>query len=338
MPVLGLTDQNASFPLLGTIHKGSPKKKAMVKNKRTGQMEEKEIQGNDLEYFRFEVADKKNDLAVEEKWVRKFGAEPTSIPFLLLYDDPDQAFDVWMKEYKANNDLLRKCDGETQCQWLTPKGEYSFRPKPCEKANGGSCQCTLSGELRVVIPELSSLKYIKVLTHSKWDVIDISRQLRMVYQSLGRLVGIPFLLRRSPRKISAPMGEKRGRVTKSLLSVEVHPNAAEKVLDVIEQRAFASLTGVQEQPLLLPETLAIEPETVDVEPVTPVRSYADLQAIREQLGWSKEQVVSFLSDNFGVTLPTQLTDQQYESALEDLRLIASRPIPAEVIADADIPL
>jgi hypothetical protein len=134
------------------------------------------------------------------------------------------------------------------------------------------------------------------------------------------------------------MGEKRGRVTKSLLSVEVHPNAAEKVLDVIEQRAFASLTGVQEQPLLLPETLAIEPETVDVEPVTPVRSYADLQAIREQLGWSKEQVVSFLSDNFGVTLPTQLTDQQYESALEDLRLIASRPIPAEVIADADIPL
>lgn len=329
MPITGLTDQGASFPFLGTIRKGSPKQK-----KANGQ----EIQGKDLDYFRLDVADKKNNLAMESKWVSVFGAEPTAIPFMLVDDDPDQAFEAWMKEYKGNEDLLRKCDGVNQCQWLTPQGKYSFQPKPCEKANGGNCKCTHSGELRIVVPDLGVMGFLKVLTHSKWDILDISKQLQMVYQSAGRLRGIPFLLRRSPRKIAAPMGDKRGRVTKSLLSVEVHPDVAGKVLNAIEQRAFASLTGVQEQPLLMPETLAIEPATVDVEPIAPTRSYVDLQAIREQLGWSKEQVITFLHENFGVGLPSQLTEQQYSAALEDLRLIASRPIPAEVISDADIPL
>jgi hypothetical protein len=312
MPITGLTDQGASFPFLGTIRKGSPKQKNAAG---------KEIQGKDLDYFRFDVADK-NNTALEPLWLKSFGAEPKSISVLLLDDDPDQAFDAWMKEYQGNHVLKRKCDGEFQHQWLTPQNEYSFTPKPCEKAGGGNCNCVKSAELRVVLPDLKAMGFFKVLTHSTWDILSISQQLRMVYQSAGRLRGIPFLLRRSPREIFANYGGKKSRVTKSLLSIEVHPNVAGQVLSAIEQRAFASLTGAQEQPLLLPETLAITPETVDVEvlPPTPTRSLADLQEVREKLGWTKEQVSGFLFDNFKVKLPTQLSDEQYSKAVNDLRL------------------
>lgn len=327
MPITGLTDQGASFPFLGTIRKGSPKQKNS-----TG----KEIQGKDLDYFRLDVADK-NNTVLDQLWVNAFGAEPKTISVLLLDDDPDQAFDAWMKEYQGNHVLKRKCDGQFQRQWLTPQNEYSFTPKPCEKAGGGNCNCVKSAELRVVIPDLKAMGFFKVLTHSTWDILSLSQQLRMVYQSAGRLRGIPFLLRRSPREIFANYGGKKSRVTKSLLSIEVHPNVAGQVLSAIEQQAFMSLAGTQsEPPLLLPETLVIEPETIDVEPVAPVRSFTELQEVRELLGWTKEQIVGFLSSNFGVNLPTQLTDEQYSKAVNDLRLkVAEVPVPT--VSSEEIP-
>ena len=170
----------------------------------------------------------------------------------------------------------------------------------------------------------------------------------MVYQSAGRLRGIPFLLRRSFREIFANYGGKKSRVTKSLLSIEVHPNVAGQVLSAIEQQAFMSLAGSQqsEPPLLLPETLAMEPEPIDVEPVAPVRFFTELQEVREKLGWTKKQVASFLSENFGVNLPTLLTDEQYQKAVNDLQLkvvelsapVTPNPVPAPILATPPAPV
>jgi hypothetical protein len=245
MPIIGLTDQGASFPFLGTIRMGSPKKKNAK-----GQ----EIQGNDLDYFRLDLGNKPNP-KIERRWLEAFGKEPKEISVLLLDDDPDKAFDAWFKEYQGNAVLKRKCDGENQQQWLNQFSTYSFNPIPCVKVSGGECKCVKSAELRVVIPNLGAMGFFKVLTHSTWDILSISQQLQMIYQSAGKLKGIPFLLRRSPREIFANYQGKKNRVTKSLLSIEVHPDVASRVLGAIEAQAFLSLeSGIQNQPLL-PEAL-----------------------------------------------------------------------------------
>lgn len=249
MPIIGLTDQPASFPLLGTIRKGGPKQKNAAG---------KEIQGQDLDYFRLDLGSKPNP-KIERRWVESFGKEPKEISILLLDDDPNKAFDAWFKEYKGNAVMVRKCDGEMQRQWLTPHNVYSFSPKPCEKQKNGVCNCVKSAELRVVIPNLGAMGFFKVLTHSTWDIISISQQLQMIYQSAGRLKGIPFLLKRSPREIFANYQGKKNRVTKSLLSIEVHPDVADRVLGAIEARAFLSLEGspteITTQPLLPEQTV-----------------------------------------------------------------------------------
>jgi hypothetical protein len=247
MPIIGLTDQPASFPLLGVIRKGGPKQKNAAGN---------EIQGQDLDYFRIDLGNKPNP-KIERRWLESFGKEPKEISVLLLDDDPNKAFDAWFKEYQGNAVLRRKCDGEMQRQWLTQQNVYSFTPKPCEKVRNGECKCVKSAELRVVIPNLGAMGFFKVLTHSTWDILSISQQLQMIYQSAGKLKGIPFLLKRTPREIFANYQGKKNRVTKSLLSIEVHPDVASRVLGAIEAQAFLSLEG-HESPQLLPEAIAAE--------------------------------------------------------------------------------
>ena len=132
MGIIGLTDQGASFPFMGTIRKGGKKKK---------NASGKEIQGDDLTYFRLDLGENPEKEAklshnvleqlnnertlIREKWHNAFGEEPAQFTCLLLHDNPDDAFDAWLKEYNSKG-LVRKCDGEKQCQWLTEKNTYSF--------------------------------------------------------------------------------------------------------------------------------------------------------------------------------------------------------------------
>jgi hypothetical protein len=259
-----------------------------------------------------------------------------------LSNDVDRVFDAWLKEYKGKT-LIHKCDGTTQHQWLTPINTYSIDPKPCEKLAGGSCNCKETGMLFVAISALGVAGYFRVLTHSKNDIVDLSCQLRMIKKiKQGNLFGTPLLLSRSSRSIATNYNGKRGQTVKSLLSIEIHPDVAVGVLEKMKDQALETPSISEEIALtedVLPEEFG-SPE-VDVEHVAPVRSYAELQALREKLGWSKEDVIDFLVPNYQVHLPSQLTDDQYESLLNDLRVLASRPTPAPVVqtipAD-DIPL
>jgi hypothetical protein len=354
MGIIGLTDQGASFPFLGTIRKGGKKKKAMVKGK------EKEIQGDDLNYFRLDLGGKINP-ELEERWISAFGKEPTQFSCLLLHETPDQAFDAWYKEYTSNHVLTKKCDGQNQCQWLTEKNSYSFTPKPCQRNSNNPCECSQSAELRVVIPDLGVMGFFKLLTHSKWDILSLSQQLNMVYLSAGKLTGIPFLVKRQPREIFANYNERKNKVTKSLLSIEVHPDVAGRVLKIIEQKAFSIMEGTPNiqptiqgtshaTPLLMPQNYSPDDQSDDDDDILEIKSITEsttfshdlslLENAMKAIDWSDLRLLGYIKTTFNVGRIDQLNPNQFIELLGFLGKIARNTVkpvvPTEVVSN-DLP-
>jgi hypothetical protein len=339
MPIIGLTDQGASFPNIGKIRKGSPKQK---------NSKGEQIQGKDLDYFRLDLGEDNNSnpplqgipskTEIMQLWEQKFGKEPKAIPFYLLDDEPDVAFQAWFKEYKTNQELIHKCDGQTQHQWVTPQGTYCFTQKPCEKAVGRECKCTKTGEMRIVIPELGLMGFFTVLTHSTWDILTISQNLQMIYNMAGRLKGVKLLLRRTPRKVTVPYNGKKHLATKSLLSVEIHPAIASRLLNAVELQTFAAIEGTQ-APMLPPNLLPFDEEE-EPEIVEMATNFSELAKVREALGWDKGKVSNWLSQNYGVPLPNQLTLSQYNEAITQLNALIVPVVDAVVVPTNldDIPL
>jgi len=346
MGMIGLTDQGASFPFLGTIRKGGKKEKNAK-----GQ----EIQGKDLNYFRLDLGEK-HDPELEKAWFSAFGKEPTQFSCLLLHESTDEAFDAWWKEYASNRVLTKKCNGKIQCQWLTEKNTYSFEPKPCQKDSNNPCKCTPSAELRVVIPDLGVMGFFKLLTHSKWDILSLSQQLNMVYLSAGKLTGIPFLVKRQPREIFANYNNQKHKVTKSLLSIEVHPDVAGRVLKIIEQKAFSVMEGSSNTqptiqgtshatPLLMPQNYSPDDQfddddILEVESTTETKTYPHnmslLKTAREAIKWSSEDVVAYIKPKYNVIHPDFLTHEQFSELLAYLqkieREIATPVVETEVVS------
>lgn len=240
MPIIGLTDKAARLPRLGIIHKGGKK----VGNK----------PGSDLDYFRLESPDKE----VMALWGKVYGAEPRQLSCLIPSTTTEDAFPCWLEEWNASG-LLRRCDGQQQAIWLAKSNRYNNAPIPCLQSNDTPCNCKQVGRLQVVLPEINRMGYFEVQTHSKWDIMTLSSNLLAVELSLGRLSGIPFLLKREIRSVSTTIGDKKTRVNKSLLSIEVHPNVASKIVAAVEHRVHKELGFLPQelQPALMPS-----PETI----------------------------------------------------------------------------
>jgi fido (protein-threonine AMPylation protein) len=100
------------------------------------------------------------------------------------------------------------------------------------------------GKLYIVIPELKRLGYIEVLTHSKWDIIELHRNLQAVYNFAGDLRTVPFILSRSPREIKIPLNGRRVKQIKHLLNIEINPNYTQQV---IEQKELKRIEQSYEQ-------------------------------------------------------------------------------------------
>lgn len=222
MAIKGLTDKQARFPKIGTIRKGSPKQEGKI--------------GRDLTYFRFDTQD--SDAA--QAFVQAYGKEPREINVMLPYQQTEQVFPSWMEEWAASS-LIRRCDGEQQCLYLnSDRKSYSKKPIQCAAPQ---CNCKPVGRLTVVIPELRRLGYVEVLTHSKFDILGLTENLVAIEQASGDLRGIPFVLSRTRRSISVPMGEKRVRQDKWLLSIEASPEWSHRMIQQLEARAMPALQG-----------------------------------------------------------------------------------------------
>ena len=94
--------------------------------------------------------------------------------------------------------------------------------------------------LKIIVPELARAAYMTVLTTSINDIVNISQQLA-AFQELnnGQIAGIPFVLRRRPKKISRP-GEngQRVRVEKWLLTIEADPEWVRAKLTQVKRLAL----------------------------------------------------------------------------------------------------
>lgn len=202
MPIIGLTDRGAAFPRIGTLRKGGAK----VSDRQPGP---------DLkDHFRLETSDPE----VAAAFTHAYGEKPNGIRVMLPYQTVAENFDTWQEEWVASS-LKHRCDSRTCVRWLTKDGTYSDTPKPCP---GG---CKPAGRLVVWIPELQRAGVILVPTTSIHDIIELQANLDAAQAMRGDLRGIPFILRRAPRKISTPDKDgKRRRMEKWLLSIEPAPD------------------------------------------------------------------------------------------------------------------
>jgi hypothetical protein len=200
VPIKGLTDGAPTFPKLGDIRKGAKKTRP-------------DRPGQDLDHFRAVFPEEEAEAAA--RFFEEYGDEPKELNIILPFHEIDRVFETWQEEYTAGA-LIHRCDGETTTLWRDEGGTLHHEPKACP---GG---CVPVGRLKVIIPELRRLAYVVVHTTSKWDLDELSRNLRALQQLTGgQIAGIPLVLKRRPRNVSTPGKDgKRVRRVKSLLAIE----------------------------------------------------------------------------------------------------------------------
>lgn len=267
MPIKNLTDNVIpQFPQIGKLRKGGEKTPKGF--------------GPELDHWRF-TSERPE---VEKAFYDFYKSEPRTIQVYLPYATPEEAFDTWCEVWNASS-LVHRCDGENMTIWL--EGDtYKRGSKPCDNGQhkDGDPLNDAIGRLSVIIPvlwEVGYIGYVTMETHSKNDIINISRALEATYQArqsneLG-LRGILFSLRRVPEKISVPgFGQnagKRSKVQKYLVKIE--PAADWVMMQLEGARNMQMLSDGTETKLLAepspepqpqPEQTAVEGEVVDDEP------------------------------------------------------------------------
>lgn len=225
MPIPGLRDeQNLSFPKIGDIRKGAPKKE-------NGQV------GPDLTYFRY-VPVTGEELA-EARFHEVYKDEPRAINVLLPFDEISRNFETFMERHTAG---ALQCRGDIEggkcLMWRDKAGKMQHVPKDCPTPICEGCKET--GRLKIIIPELQRLGYVTVHTTSIWDIIELTRNLGALRKLTGNgLKGIPLVLKRRPRSISTPWKNgKRARRGKWLLSIEADQRWVKAQLEAMEMAAL----------------------------------------------------------------------------------------------------
>lgn len=270
MLIRGLTDRGMSFPEIGRIRKGAPKTEKRP--------------GPDLTYFRV-VFDEREVDAIEA-FARAYPEEPRELNVLLPFADVTSNWDAWYEAHLAGS-MVHRCDGHRVWYELDLKtGEPSVRNGKPEKYHDpavpiftykprGSQEvkevhCTRVGRLRVIIPELKRLAFLTFITHSFYDILNITEQLNALHSFQGELTGIPLVLKRRPVQISWPSGKgvtKRTRSERWLVSIEANPQWTALKLDAV-QRERITMLQLQPRELMAPQgapTNGDEPEVDETE-------------------------------------------------------------------------
>jgi len=284
MPIKGLSDRGLAFPEIGQIRKGAAKDPA------------KNMPGHDLTYFRAEFDEKETEAAATFK--KYYGDQPNEIRVILPFNEIERMWDPWLEAYTAGR-MIARSDGERFIYLVDTKtGEIvvkngldingQIHPYTDGMTVGNDYQnkpikCKPVGRLKVIIPELARAAYMTVMTTSIHDIANISNQLA-AFQELnnGQIAGIPFVLRRRPKKVSRPEGNKRVRTEKWLLSIEADPEWVKAKLMQVKHLALpgngfkdetepeltsAQATQVEYEPEEPDEDIPSEPEMSAPEPV-----------------------------------------------------------------------
>jgi hypothetical protein len=250
MPIKNLTDEiEAGMPRIGKLRKGA---------KKPGPNEI----GKDLTYFRFDCGD---DPQLTAAFEAAYGLKPRVINVFLPYDTIEDNFPTWREE-RGKHSLIHRCDGETMVLWQDEQGLYHREPKRCPYADlpdgDPNRKCVEKGTLHIIIPELMVVQwgYIEVRTGSKWDCIELSRNLAEVRNRAhqislmkGQTVTmqfVPCILRRGPRMTSCPVNGKRILQEKWLLTLEIEPEYFQNVLKATKLFALPMQVPQLEAPII----------------------------------------------------------------------------------------
>src|SRR4030043_1370870 len=262
MPIKGLSDRGLAFPEIGQIRKGAPK------------IEGKNRPGTDLKYFRVTFDEKETEAV--QIFEKRYGKEPNEIHVILPFNEIDKMWEAWLEAYTAGR-MVARSDGEYFVYLVDTKtGEVLVKNGLDKKGNkmpytdkqvvgkdykGNEIKCKPVGRLKVIVPELARAAYMTVLTTSINDIAYISDKWS-AFQELnsGTIAGIPFVLRRRPKKISRP-GEngQRIRVEKWLLSIEADPTWVRAKLSQVKRLALPG-NGLEHEEIVESTLIEVEDE------------------------------------------------------------------------------
>lgn len=298
MPIKGLTDRGASFPIIGTIRKGK------IEHVKTKTREyDKPV---DLEYFRVEFDEREQQTAA---LFRSFyGDEPDAINVVLPFASVIDNFDAFDEAY-VKRGLVFRGDGERvlyERDGITDEvivSSSSDEMRTYKRGEAVGHYVTGNGEKKPIVPKpIGRLKvmldapmpprlaYLVAKTGSTYDIGNLTEQLNALskYGERG-LVGIPLVLRRRPVEIAAPIGEggSRVRVTKWLLSIEASPEW------VMKRRAIAAAESLPQLPpgVVEGEVRVLEAPSIEDEDESFIEQAAD-EATDEVRGVDLEKPVN----------------------------------------------
>ena len=145
------------------------------------------------------------------------GPEPRELTIMLPSDDAHQIFPQNLAWFGSNG---LKCTGNMEeAERLNPEtGDWETRACPCEQYKSDANpkgQCTESGILVVILPDVSMGGTYQIRTGSYHSVVDINSGLEFVRALIGRISMVPLKLRRVARETHND-GKKQTHYTLSL--------------------------------------------------------------------------------------------------------------------------
>jgi len=240
----------------------------------------------------------------------------------ILYAINPQSGEIIVRDGQAITDCKSK-DGEFE------KGDYMTCPGMSHDTYTRCQHCKPNAILVVLLRDVPRLAYYQIATASIHNIVNLTEQLTYIKQSVGRLQGVPFILKLTPQNISVPKsgGNGRMRTEKHLLSLEVDPEWVQQLMDTKSQLATPARR-------LLPAP--DEADVIDIEPEP------QPEAAMEPVEWfppNGNDDSEFLADDWQAFVDRVLANIPYYETVEniaatmDILLIAYDPENEDFLYD-----
>lgn len=212
MPIVGLTDNAARLPLLGTFRKGGEKRPGSNRP------------GPNLDYLRLELEPqyKAHTLVLAEI----IGARPVTISGVrfLFGDTVEEVVSSYYELWGGSRTLYRRCDGQTVVRSYEQGAGYSDKPKPCQ-CDPDKRECRVAVRMRFVLePVLRAgiLGHFVLVSSSLNDAKNLSETIGGLLMLPVPITAYEFEIGRHTVQISYPNPKtgKRGLRDESLLYIK----------------------------------------------------------------------------------------------------------------------
>lgn len=185
--------------------------------------------------------------------------KPRELRIWFPFNDIDQVFPAYHQLWSASS-LICRGDGERIEYAINPQSGKpiirdglaidDFKTKDGDFKRGefmacpgnehglySRCEaCKPNAMLIVLLRDVPRLAYYQISTTSIHNIIELTEQMNYISdpKNVGKLQGVPFILKLQEREISAPSGKdgQRRRVKRFLLSLEVDPDYYKQLMEM----------------------------------------------------------------------------------------------------------